>query len=53
MGKQVRKATVLSTEQITPHLQRIVVGSDEFSDLTNTSAYWQLCKSAYSPKWQS
>ena len=34
MGKQVRKATVLSTEQITPHLQRIVVGSDEFSDLT-------------------
>ncbi|WP_417655229.1 siderophore-interacting protein [Pseudoalteromonas atlantica] len=34
MGKQVRKATVLSTEQITPHLQRIVVGSSEFSDLT-------------------
>ncbi|MBH0040221.1 siderophore-interacting protein [Pseudoalteromonas sp. SWN166] len=34
MGKQVRKATVLSTEQITPHLQRIVVGSDDFKDLT-------------------
>ncbi|WP_338365422.1 siderophore-interacting protein [uncultured Pseudoalteromonas sp.] len=34
MGKQVRKAKVLSTEQITPHLQRIVVGSDDFSDLT-------------------
>ena len=38
MGKQVRKATVLSTEQITPHLQRIVVGSDEFSDLTDPAA---------------
>ncbi|MEJ2913610.1 siderophore-interacting protein [Pseudoalteromonas sp. C12FD-1] len=34
MGKQVRKARVLSTEQITPHLQRIIVGSAEFSDLT-------------------
>ena len=33
MGKKVRKATVLSTEQITPHLQRIIVGSDEFNDL--------------------
>jgi NADPH-dependent ferric siderophore reductase len=27
MSKQVRKANVLSTEQITPHLQRIIVGS--------------------------
>ncbi|WP_165727956.1 siderophore-interacting protein [Pseudoalteromonas sp. 31A1] len=35
MGKQVRKATVLSTEQITPHLQRIVVGSDDFADITS------------------
>jgi len=34
MGKQVRKAKVLSTEQITPHLQRIVVGSDDFADIT-------------------
>ncbi|MEM5511277.1 siderophore-interacting protein [Pseudoalteromonas sp. AS84] len=35
MSKQVRKASVLSTEQITPHLQRIVVGSDDFKDLTS------------------
>ena len=35
MSKQVRKANVLSTEQITPHLQRIVVGSDDFKDLTS------------------
>ncbi|KAA1153547.1 siderophore-interacting protein [Pseudoalteromonas sp. FUC4] len=35
MGKQVRKAKVLSTEQITPHLQRIVVGSDDFADITS------------------
>lgn len=34
MGKKVRKATVLSTEQVTPHLQRIIVGSDEFNDLS-------------------
>lgn len=34
MGKKVRKATVLSTEQITPHLQRIIVGSDEFNDMS-------------------
>ncbi|OIN09124.1 siderophore-interacting protein [Oceanisphaera psychrotolerans] len=34
MSKQVRKARVLSTEQITPHLQRITVGSDEFKGLT-------------------
>ena len=34
MGKKVRKATVLSTKQITPHLQRIIVGSDEFNDLS-------------------
>ena len=35
MSKQVRKANVLSTQQITPHLQRIVVGSDDFKDLTS------------------
>ena len=35
MSKQIRKANVLSTEQITPHLQRIVVGSDDFNDLTS------------------
>ncbi|ALQ10361.1 MULTISPECIES: siderophore-interacting protein [Pseudoalteromonas] len=35
MSKQVRKANVLSTEQITPHLQRIVVGSEDFNDLTS------------------
>ncbi|MBG9992348.1 siderophore-interacting protein [Pseudoalteromonas sp. NZS37] len=35
MSKQVRKASVLSTEQITPHLQRIVVGSEDFKDLTS------------------
>ncbi|MBH0062885.1 MULTISPECIES: siderophore-interacting protein [unclassified Pseudoalteromonas] len=35
MSKQVRKANVLSTQQITPHLQRIVVGSDDFNDLTS------------------
>ena len=34
MGKKVRKATVLSTKQITPHLQRIIVGSYEFNDLS-------------------
>lgn len=34
MSRQIRKAQVLSTKQITPHLQRIVVGSDEFKDLT-------------------
>ena len=33
-GRKVRKANVLSTEQITPHLQRIKVGSNEFNDLT-------------------
>ena len=35
MAKKVRKATVLSTQQITPHLQRIVLGSEEFTDLTS------------------
>ncbi|WP_282114104.1 siderophore-interacting protein [Pseudoalteromonas arctica] len=35
MSKQVRKANVLSTQQITPHLQRIIVGSDDFKDLTS------------------
>ncbi|MBB1387343.1 siderophore-interacting protein [Pseudoalteromonas sp. SG45-5] len=35
MSKQVRKANVLSTQQITPHLQRIVVGSDDVKDLTS------------------
>ena len=35
MAKKVRKATVLSTKQITPHLQRIVLGSEEFTDLTS------------------
>ncbi|MBH0047412.1 siderophore-interacting protein [Pseudoalteromonas sp. NZS11_1] len=35
MSKQVRKANVLSTQQITPHLQRIVVGSEDFNDLTS------------------
>lgn len=35
MNKQVRKASVLSTEQITPHLQRIVVGSEDFKDFTS------------------
>lgn len=35
MSKQVRKARVLSTEQITPHLQRITVGSDEFKGFTS------------------
>ena len=35
MAKKVRKATVLSTQQITPHLQRIVLGSEDFTDLTS------------------
>ncbi|WP_286889765.1 siderophore-interacting protein [Pseudoalteromonas sp. ESRF-bin5] len=35
MTKKIRKVTVLSTKQITPHLQRIVLGSDEFTDLTS------------------
>ncbi|MBW4966102.1 siderophore-interacting protein [Pseudoalteromonas sp. CR1] len=35
MAKKIRKVTVLSTKQITPHLQRIVLGSDEFTDLTS------------------
>ncbi|MBQ4833349.1 siderophore-interacting protein [Pseudoalteromonas sp. MMG010] len=35
MGKQVRKAKVLSTQQITPHLQRIVVSSNDFADITS------------------
>ena len=35
MAKKVRKATVLSTKQITPHLQRIVLGSEDFTDLTS------------------
>jgi len=35
MSKQVRKANVLNTQQITPHLQRIVVGSEDFNDLTS------------------
>nr|WP_306291046.1 siderophore-interacting protein [Pseudoalteromonas sp. H100] len=35
MAKKVRKATVLNTKQITPHLQRIVLGSEEFTDLTS------------------
>jgi len=32
MARKVRRATVLSTTRISPHLQRIVVGSDEFAD---------------------
>ena len=35
MAKKIRKVTVLSTKQITPHLQRIVLGSEEFTDLTS------------------
>jgi NADPH-dependent ferric siderophore reductase len=35
MAKKVRKATVLSTKQLTPHLQRIVLGSEDFTDLTS------------------
>lgn len=35
MNKQICKAKVLSTEQITPHLQRIVISSEEFKDLTD------------------
>ena len=36
MSKQIRKANVLSTKQITPHLQRIVLGSDEFKGLSTS-----------------
>ncbi len=32
MAIKVRRATVLSTTRISPHLQRIVVGSQEFAD---------------------
>lgn len=32
MAKKVRRAQVLSSTQISPHLMRIVVGSDEFAD---------------------
>ncbi|TMN84633.1 MULTISPECIES: siderophore-interacting protein [unclassified Pseudoalteromonas] len=35
MAKKIRKVRVLSTKQITPHLQRIVLGSEEFTDLTS------------------
>ncbi|WP_394189550.1 siderophore-interacting protein [Pseudoalteromonas atlantica] len=32
MGKKIRRAHVISTTQIAPHLMRIVVGSEEFED---------------------
>ncbi|RZF90361.1 siderophore-interacting protein [Pseudoalteromonas sp. CO302Y] len=32
MARKVRRANVLSTTRISPHLQRIVVGSEEFAD---------------------
>lgn len=35
MSRQIRKAKVLSTKQITPHLQRIIIGSEELKELTN------------------
>lgn len=35
MNKQIRQVKVLSTKQITPHLQRIVIGSEELKDLTD------------------
>lgn len=32
MSRKVRRATVISTTAIAPHLKRLVVGSDEFHD---------------------
>ncbi|MEG3755616.1 siderophore-interacting protein [Psychromonas arctica] len=36
MRKQIRQANVLSTQKITPHLQRIVIGSEEFKGFTSS-----------------
>ncbi|MDN2663057.1 siderophore-interacting protein [Psychromonas sp. 14N.309.X.WAT.B.A12] len=36
MRKQIRQANVLSSQQITPHLQRIVIGSEEFKGFTSS-----------------
>lgn len=36
MRKQIRQANVLSTQQITPHLQRIVIGSEEFKGFNSS-----------------
>jgi NADPH-dependent ferric siderophore reductase len=33
MSKRICNANILSTKQITPHLQRITLGSDEFKGL--------------------
>ncbi|MCQ8878304.1 siderophore-interacting protein [Pseudoalteromonas shioyasakiensis] len=32
MSKKIRRAQVISSKQISPHLMRVVVGSDEFAD---------------------
>lgn len=37
MSRQIRQAKVLSTQQITPHLQRIIIGSDEFKEFSDIS----------------
>lgn len=37
MSKLIRQAKVISTNQITPHLQRIVIGSRDFKDFTDKS----------------
>ena len=39
MSRQIRQATVLASQQITPHLQRIVIGSEAFKELTDVSKH--------------